>query len=89
VNNEYDVFTFALSNFGALSGGSATVHLTFAGPDGDVFNNPTTNNAGAIVFSTLSMTTQAPSAVPEPGRWALLASAIGALAARRLFVHRG
>src|SRR5690349_7475846 len=28
VNAEYDVFTFSLANFGALSGGSATVHLT-------------------------------------------------------------
>src|SRR5262249_29298986 len=31
-NTEYDVFTFSLANFGALSGGSATVHLTLQGP---------------------------------------------------------
>ena len=88
-NNEYDVFTFSLSNFGALSGGSATVHLTFAGPGGTVFNDPTTNNAGAIIFSTLNITTQpSSSTVPEPGTWVLLASGIGILVARRRFFHR-
>ena len=87
-NNEYDVFTFSLSNFAALSGGSATVHLTFAGPGGTVFNDPTTNNAGAIIFSTLNITTQpASSTVPEPGTWVLLASGISILAARRRFFH--
>src|SRR5215470_14196925 len=34
VNIEYDVFTLPLSNFGALIGGSPTVHLTLQGPGG-------------------------------------------------------
>jgi hypothetical protein len=84
-----NVFALPLSNFGALSGGSATVHLTFAGPGGNVLNEPTTNNSCAILFSALNITTQAPSAVPEPRSWALLASAIGALAGRRIFVRCG
>src|SRR5262249_9303821 len=88
VNIEYDVFTFSLSNFGALSGGSPTVHLTFQGPGGGLFG-PTDTNSGAILFSTLNLTTQAPSTVPEPGSWALLAPGIGVLAGRRLLIHRG
>jgi hypothetical protein len=81
VNIEYDVFTFSLANFGALSGGSATVHLTFAGPGGGLFG-PTDFNGGAILFSTLNLTTQGstppPPTVPEPTTLVLLATGIGA-----------
>jgi hypothetical protein len=86
VNIEYDVFTLPLSNFAALSGGSATVHLTFAPPGGGILG-PTDFNGGAILFSALNISTQAPSAVPEPGSWTLLASAIGIFAGRRLLVR--
>ncbi|HEX6650909.1 MAG TPA: PEP-CTERM sorting domain-containing protein [Pyrinomonadaceae bacterium] len=89
-NNEYDVFTFSLTNFAALSGGSVTVHLTFAGPGGTVFNDPTTNNAGAILYSTLSITTQPTdgTAVPEPGTWLLFVSGISVLGGRRFLFRR-
>jgi len=86
-NTEYDVFTFSLTNFGALSGGSATIHLTFQGPGGGLFG-PTDTNGGAILFSTLNITTQSPNSVPEPGTWALLASGIGVLAGGRRFLVR-
>ncbi len=78
VNAEYDVFTFALSNFGALSGGSATVHLTLIGPGGGILG-PLPNNAGAILFSTLNITTQGsapPPTVPEPSTMLLLATGL-------------
>src|SRR5262252_2459818 len=70
VNIEYNVFTFSLANFGALSGGSATVHFTMQGPGGGLFG-PTDTNGGAILFSTLNLTTFAPpppirNETPEP-----------------------
>lgn len=82
VNTEYNVFTFSLANFGALSGGSATVHLTFSGPGGGLFG-PTDFNGGAILFSTLNITTQGSTPppnnpVPEPTTLVLLATGIGA-----------
>ena len=87
VNTEYNVFTFSLSNFAALSGGSATIHLTFQGPGGGLFG-PTDTNGGAILFSTLNITTQSSSPVPEPGTWVLLASGISILAGRRRLLRR-
>jgi hypothetical protein len=86
VNAEYDVFTLALSNFGVLSGGNPTVHLAFQGPGGGLFG-PTEFNSGAILFSTLNITTGTTASVPEPGSWALLASVVGVLAGRRILVR--
>ena len=79
VNIEYDVFTFSLSNFGALSGGSATVHITLAGPGGGILG-PTTFNAADLVFSTLNITTQnstPPPTAPEPVSLLLIATGLG------------
>ena len=88
VNVEYNVFTFSLTNLAALSGGSATVHLTFQGPGGGLFG-PTDTNGGAILFSTLNITTQPSSApTPEPGTWILLMSGLSALAGRRFLFRR-
>ena len=76
-NNEYDVFTFSLSNFAALSSGAATVQLTFAGPGGLVLNESTPSNAGAILFSTLTITTAPVTTTPVPEPTTLLLLATG------------
>lgn len=77
---EYDVFTFSLANFGALSGGSATAHMTWQGLGGGPFGQ-TAFNGGAILFSTLNITTLGstpPPPVPEPTSLLLMATGLGA-----------
>jgi hypothetical protein len=90
-NSEYDVFTFALSSFGALNAGSATVQLTLQAPGLGVLNDTPFNGAG-LLFSTLDLTTVpgrddggGPNqpGVPEPGTLLLVATGLGAAAARR------
>jgi hypothetical protein len=76
VNSEYDVFTFSLASFAALSGGSSTVHLTLQGPGGGLLG-PTTTNAAALLFSTLNITTITAAPVPEPSVLLLMATAAG------------
>ena len=87
VNSEYDVFTFALSNFLALDGGSATVQLALKGPGLGVLGTSTFNGA-LLVFSELDLTTAPggnPSnpAVPEPATLVLVATGCAAAVARR------
>jgi len=57
VNNEYDVFTFTLSNLAALDSGTATIQLTLQGPGIGVLGT-TTFNGASPVFSTLDLTTE-------------------------------
>jgi len=57
------------------------------GPGGGLFG-PTDTNGGAILFSTLNITTQTPNSVPEPGTWVLLASGISILVGRRRLFQR-
>jgi len=77
LNAEYNVFTFSLASFGALSGGSASVHLTFQGPGGGLFG-ATDLNGGAILFSTLNLTTTPTTPrVPEPSTLFLVVTGVG------------
>ncbi len=82
VNAEYDLFTFTLTDFSALDSGNVTVQLTLQGPGLGVLGNTNFNGAG-LLFSALDLTTTANNnAVPEPASLLLVASALGAAAAR-------
>src|SRR5262249_27705078 len=93
-NSEYDVFTFSLANFGALSGGSATVHLTLQGPAAFGLFGPVDFNGAFVPASTLNITTQGstpPHPVPEPTTLFLMATGLGAglrSRVRRIFGRR-
>lgn len=89
VNGEYNVFTFSLVNFGALSGGSATIHLTLQGPAAAGLFGTSPTNGAYVISSTLNISTQPSNAtVPEPGTWVLLMSGLSALAGRRFIFRR-
>jgi hypothetical protein len=96
LNNEYDVFTFTLSNLAALDSGTATVQLTLQGPGLGVLG-ATAFNGASLVFSTLDLTTEPTNGsgsgsgtgsgsgnnlVPEPTSLLLVASGLGAAFAR-------
>jgi len=79
VNAQYDVFTFSLASFGALSGGSATVHLTLQGPAAAGLFGSSPTNGAFVISSTLKITTQGstpPPIVPEPTSLLLMATGV-------------
>jgi len=85
-NSEYDEFTFALSNFGPLTG-STQVQLALQGPGLGVLG-ATAFNGASLLFSTLHLTTTPNGPpnnpdVPEPATLLLVATGLGAAAARR------
>jgi hypothetical protein len=90
VQNEYDVFTFALSSFTALNSGSVTVQLALQAPGLGVIG-PTNFNGASLLFSTLNLTTTPNGnpnnpdvpGIPEPTTLLLVATGLGAAVRRR------